>query len=141
MDVFLMVGGILMCMIVLVVLYSKRRLGQLLAMRALPPVMTAAGANFFGQTSSGLAQVRGNGILILDHEQLFFEMLLPRRALYIRLEDIIEVDVVHKHMGKSAGRPLMRITFMLNGQADSCAWYVKHMYDWIGAIKKQMKTC
>ncbi|MCK4953145.1 hypothetical protein KAS14_05120 [Candidatus Bathyarchaeota archaeon] len=41
-------------------------------------------ANFFGQESLGLGQVRGNGVLVLTEKELYFEMWSPKKYYTFR---------------------------------------------------------
>ncbi|HDH51749.1 MAG TPA: hypothetical protein ENH04_10130, partial [Nitrospirae bacterium] len=52
----------------------------------------SAEANFFGQESRGMKQIRGNGILILTDEELYFQMLFPKKELTILVNSIIGVE-------------------------------------------------
>jgi hypothetical protein len=84
-----------------------------------------AGANFFGQESRGVAQLRGNGTLVLTDSELYFELLIPRREFRIPLASIQAIETVSSHLGKTVGRPLLKVVFLNEaGQNDSIAWYV-----------------
>jgi L-2-hydroxyglutarate oxidase LhgO len=45
-------------------------------------------ANFFGQESRGVTQIRGNGTLILTDSDLIFEMWVPNKQLRIPLRSV-----------------------------------------------------
>jgi hypothetical protein len=48
-------------------------------------LLVVPGANFFGQESAGVGQVRGNGTLVLTSTALIFEMWVPQRVVEIPL--------------------------------------------------------
>jgi len=88
-------------------------------------------ANFFGLESSGVWKVRGNGVLLLTQEDLFFGMWKPKKDLLIPLKSIIEVTNPKSHMHRSVFRPLLKITFRNeNGETDSAAWFVTKVDEW-----------
>src|SRR5690606_5453294 len=49
-------------------------------------------ASFFGQESLGVAQMRGNGTLILTDADLIFEMWVPKREFRIPLRSIQSLE-------------------------------------------------
>ncbi|MHA1758736.1 MAG: hypothetical protein ACTSVV_18365, partial [Promethearchaeota archaeon] len=68
-------------------------------------------ANFFGQESRGLAQMRGNGVLILTNSKLIFELFLPKRRFEILINDILNIEVVKSHLKKTKLRLLLKVIF------------------------------
>ncbi|MDX1797016.1 MAG: hypothetical protein R3255_00060 [Candidatus Lokiarchaeia archaeon] len=94
-------------------------------------------SNFFGLESSGVWKVRGNGVLLLTEEELFFGMWKPKIDLVISIKSIIEVLNPKSHMQRSVFRPLLKIVFTNdNGVVDSAAWYVRKLDDWNKALNK-----
>jgi hypothetical protein len=88
-------------------------------------------ANFFGQESQGVRKVRGNGVLILTEEQLFFGMWKPKKEMIIPIKSILEISNPKSHMHRSAFKLLLKISFKNeSGNLDSAAWYVKHFNKW-----------
>lgn len=82
-------------------------------------------ANFFGQELSGYAQVRGNGMLIITEDEIYFEMWLPRREYHLPVSSIESVEIANSQLGKTRGRPLFKVNFLNEqGQRDSMAWLV-----------------
>jgi hypothetical protein len=80
------------------------------------------GANFFGQESHGVTQLRGNGTLVLTDNELYFERLLPRREYRIPLHAIRALETVTSYLGKSIFRPLLKVVFVDEaGNTDSMA--------------------
>ncbi|HUT80287.1 MAG TPA: hypothetical protein VMZ29_03715 [Candidatus Bathyarchaeia archaeon] len=95
-----------------------------------------AGANFFGQESSGVWQIRGNGVLLLTSDELFFEMWMPKRKTSIPISSIIKVDTTKWHLGKTKNRLLLKVIFTNeNGQTDSAAWLIRDLDQWLISIK------
>lgn len=104
-------------------------------------ILYSRGANFFGQESKGLRQLRGNGVLVLLEEKLFFEMWTPRKGLEIPIKSIIEVTTPKSHLKKTVFRPLLKITFQnKENENDSAAWWVKDLDKWVTAIGSLKKN-
>ena len=85
-------------------------------------------ANFFGQESLGYTQIRGNGVLILTEDELYFEMWTPKRAFRIPISSIQTIDTPRTHLGKTKGHRLIKVTYQNEkGEIDSMAWLVKDL--------------
>jgi len=98
------------------------------------------GANFFGQESLKLRQVRGNGVLVLTSKELYFEMWIPKRVFRIPLYSIIDFEETKWHLRKTKNRPLLKIIFTnQKGETDSAAWIVRDLDLWVNDILGQMK--
>ncbi|NHJ38853.1 MAG: hypothetical protein FK731_02390 [Asgard group archaeon] len=97
-----------------------------------------AGANFFGQESSGVWQIRGNGVLILTKEELYFELWMPRnRICRIPIRNIVKVETTKWHIRKTKNRLLLKVVFINNkNKTDSAAWLVRDLELWIDIIEK-----
>jgi hypothetical protein len=94
-------------------------------------------ANFFGQESLGAMKVRGNGVLLLTEEELFFGMWKPKRELLIPVSSMVEIKNPKSHLYKSVFRPLLKIVFKNEmGQIDSSAWFVKHLGEWNNVLNR-----
>ncbi len=94
-------------------------------------------SNFFGLESSGVWKVRGNGVLLLTEEELFFGMWKPKKDLLIPVKFIIEITNPKSHMHRSVFRPLLKITFRNeNGETDSAAWYVQKLDEWNNFLRQ-----
>jgi hypothetical protein len=144
----LIVAGVLLLagLIWLVAIFASRKaLGEL--EKRLKPVIQArfAGrevlraayeANFFGLQSRGLAQVRGNGALVLLRDKLYFLQAVTKREITMPLADIEAVSLVKSHLGKRIGRPLLRVDFRAAAAADAVAWYVYDAAAWKSAIEE-----
>ena len=88
-------------------------------------------SNFFGQESLGLGKIRGNGVLLLTEDDLFFGMWKPKKDLLIPVKSIREITNPKSHMHRSILRPLLKINFKdENGKPDSAAWYVHYLDQW-----------
>ncbi|MFW9852582.1 MAG: hypothetical protein ACFFDS_06550 [Candidatus Thorarchaeota archaeon] len=104
--------------------------------------LKATNPNFYGQFSLGRGQVRGNGVLILTADNLFFEMYFPKKKFTFPLKNIRSVDTVKSFLGKTQFRQLLQISFINDdGEEDSAAWLVKDLDVWLSRIKQviQMK--
>jgi hypothetical protein len=91
----------------------------------------AASANGFGVQSDGYGQIRGNGVLALTDEELYFLMWIPRREIRIPLDDITDIATPKSHLGKTKMQPLLKVSFVnRDGDDDSVAWLVPELEDW-----------
>jgi hypothetical protein len=94
-------------------------------------------ANFFGQQSHKSLQIRGNGVLILTQEELYFEMLHPKKVLQIPTSAIIKVEITKSFLHKSAFKKLLKIMFQNeSGEEDAVAWWVSSLDEWIEELQK-----
>jgi len=95
-------------------------------------------ANFFGVESKGVRQVRGNGVLVLTDEKLYFEMWVkPKTIIEIPIKSITKIDIVKSHLHKSKFRPLLKVNFTNGiGEHDSIAWMVNNLEEWRNALEK-----
>lgn len=92
-------------------------------------------SNFFGQESLGLGKIRGNGVLLLTKEELYFGMWKPKKEVIIPVKSIIEITNPKSHMHRSVFKPLLKIIFKNEtGEVDSVAWFVRHLDQWNNII-------
>lgn len=89
-------------------------------------------ANLFGIRSSGMKQIRGNGILLLTSTELYFRMLLPSKEIIIPVELMISVSTPGSFLGKTKGAALLCVEYgNAEGGTDSAAWLVDRLDEWI----------
>ena len=135
-----------LCAAILVVVYGVaflviRRLrdGAVLALRTdvgEEEVYHVADCNFFGILSSGIAQVRGNGLLALTSAGLRFRMLAPKRTLFIPRASVHGVSNPRWFLKKSKARDLLRVDFINDqGQEDAAAWLLRDLPWWNEAVE------
>jgi hypothetical protein len=92
--------------------------------------------NFFGVASRGYRQLRGNGVLALTEEGIYFRMLAPERELHIPLHAVRKVSFPRSFLGKSKGYVLLRVDFLgSEGREDAAAWIVPHPEWWGRSIE------
>jgi hypothetical protein len=130
----IIVGGIAFAFVVFVLLPKALLIGLRQSLEArvkrLYPepeqlVLTEYSANFFGSSSRGATQWRGNGALALTERELTFFQLVPERVLVIPLSRITALEVVHKHLGKATTSQLLRVTFTTKqGKSESVAYWL-----------------
>ncbi|MEK5467916.1 hypothetical protein [Paenibacillus sp. FSL P2-0136] len=98
-------------------------------------------ANFYGRSTLGQGQIRGNGWLVLLKDDLIWEMYLPARSLILPLKSILSVDTATAHLGKTgkAGQPLLRITYTDGEQEECAAWKVDQTQQWVSSINERRK--
>lgn|GEM_PF-2357576 len=85
-------------------------------------------ANFFGQKSLGMAQVRGNGIFCITEDEIYFRMLMPSRAFRFPIKNVKSVETVKSFLGKTKFVPLLKVNFVNEqGEPDSVAFLLRNM--------------
>lgn len=93
-------------------------------------------ANFFGLESQGAAQLRGNGALVLTDQLLWFSRAVAEEVFEVPRADVTGVEVVRSHLGKSVGRPLLKVRFRSSNGEDSIAWCVPDVEGWRDALQR-----
>jgi hypothetical protein len=92
---------------------------------------------FFGSQSVGRVQLRGNGCLGANANELLFVMWWPRREVAIDRRRIVGVETPRSHLGKSVVRPLLRVRFeTAEGKPDAAAWYVRDLDRWLEVLER-----
>ncbi len=100
-------------------------------------IAISSNANFFGLQSLGLIQVRGNGVLILTNEELYYEMWATKKEISIPVFSIIKIETPMFHLAKTKAMPLLKITFQnKKGELDSIAWLVNNLEEWKNKIEE-----
>ena len=98
-------------------------------------VLLDLGANFFGLSSKGLKQVRGNGALVMTENQLWFHRAAPSWEISIPLEHIRAFDLRRTHLGKGiAFKSVLYVEFISEIGQDSIAWALREPQKWIDAL-------
>lgn len=96
-----------------------------------------AGALFFGQQSKGVAQLRGNGTLIVTHADIIFQQWVTNREFRIPLTAIQSIENPTSFLGKWQGVPLLQINFLNDSrQTDAMAWRVRDL----SGIQREIET-
>jgi len=97
-------------------------------------------SNFFGQESFSVWKVRGNGVLLLTDEKLFFEMWKPKKEVQIPIKSITKISNPKSHMHKTALQPLLKVWFKNeSGEEDSAAWWVHELDKWNNVLNRLIK--
>jgi len=97
-------------------------------------------ANFFGQESLGYKQARGNGVLVITEEELYFEMWLPKKTFSVPLKSITSIETPKSHLGKTKGRPLLKIIFKSEKEEeDSMAWLTGDLAKYKNLLESLLK--
>lgn len=127
-----LITGLVLAIVFLVMRRVRRRMEATIAERfeAAEIRRSHAFANFFGRSSLGAAQVRGNGALVLTGEVLWFEMAVPKREVSIPVAAITEVGVRRSHLGKRVGRDLLYVEATVEGGSEGFAWLVDDLAAW-----------
>jgi hypothetical protein len=135
---------LLMAVILVVVLIVFRRVAvkrEQAARERFPNArMIVAGANFYGQESRGVTQLRGNGTLVLTDDEVYFEQWVTRREFHIPLTAIQAIETPTSHLGKTNFRPLLKIVFKDKaGNTDSMAWLVPDVVGLKNALEQERR--
>ena len=100
-------------------------------------IISQSNANFFGQQSRKSTQIRGNGVLILTAEDLYFEMWRPKRILQIPISSVLKIEITKSFLHKSVFRKLLKVVFTnQEGGEDAAAWWVTSLDKWIEELEK-----
>ena len=100
-------------------------------------IISLKSANFFGQQSRKSLQTRGNGVLILTHKDLYFEMWHPKKVLQIPTSAILKVEITKSFLHKSVFKKLLKVVFRNeSGEEDAAAWWVTSLDKWIEELEK-----
>jgi len=139
----LVFAGLILFLVILraVVAVLRRKVHEDLKMRLAgrTVIRESIGANFFGLTSRGVGQVRGNGVLVLTRDKLFFQMFIPRREVEIPIDAITTVSTPRSHLGKSKGMRLLHVAFHSVGGEDAAAWVVADVDQWVADLKESQR--
>jgi hypothetical protein len=104
-------------------------------------VLSETTANFFGLESRGSLQIRGNGVLVLTQDQLWFSRFIKREDITIPTNTIEAVRLVDSHLGKRIlGRQLIYVQFEGSEGPDSVAWLVEDPTRWQSAIASLLEN-
>ncbi|MGW8179688.1 MAG: hypothetical protein ACWGQW_13150 [bacterium] len=101
--------------------------------------LRVAPANFFGRSSQGMSQIRGNGSLFLTERILVFKLLVPARWIEIPLDEIVRIDNPRSFLGKTKGRKLLAVSFRSEGHDDSTAWLVADLEGWTEGLRRMLQ--
>jgi hypothetical protein len=101
-------------------------------------IKVSESANYFGLESKGVKQIRGNGVLILTKEKLFFEMWVkPKTIVEIPINSIQKIESVKSHLRKRRFQKLLKVIFTNERRnLDSVAWLVRDLDDWMQFLEK-----
>jgi len=84
------------------------------------------GANLFGIDTLNSLQLRGNGLLIITEDSLFFRLFFPKKEIKIEMKRVFNIEFIKSFKGKSILRLLTKIDYNNNeGSIDSIVLYIK----------------
>lgn len=94
-------------------------------------------ANYFGQESLGRWKLRGNGVLLLTKNELYFEMWKPKMQIKIPIDLISQIENPRSFLQKSVLKPLLKVILKnKKDEIDSFAWFVNNLNEWNEAFFK-----
>jgi hypothetical protein len=101
---------------------------------------STSSVNCFGLTSLGRWQVRGNGVMALTEQELWFKAFIYSLDITIKLEEITSVELVNSHLGKRVfGRQLLKVNFRKEAD-DSIAFLVGNPEGWKQQMEQLVET-
>jgi len=102
-------------------------------------ILKSKGANFFGQESKGVAQIRGNGTLILYETFLYFKQFITKKEILIPIKNIKTIEITKSHLKKTKFRPLLKVIYTNDmGKEDSVAWLVNKLDLWVSTLEQKL---
>jgi hypothetical protein len=91
---------------------------------------------FFGLSSAGMFQIRGNGCLAATRDQLLFRLWIPRREVLIDRASVTGIDTPRAHRGKTSLHRLLRVGYTNpRAEGDAAAWAVRDLDAWLEALQ------
>lgn len=97
-------------------------------------------ADCFGMESFTGIKVRGNGVLVLSHSELYFLRLDKRTEICIPLKKITSCVTPSSFLGKSINQRLLKVEFQdEDGVSNAVAWHTKDLETFVTALKLQRK--
>lgn len=85
-------------------------------------------ANYFGLQSLGGRQIRGNGVLVLTSDELYFFRFVPMKEISIPLTSITGIDTPKFFLGKSYFKPLLKVSYTdPDGNSEEVAWFIQKL--------------
>ena len=98
-------------------------------------------AHFYGLESLGHFQAKGNGVLAMTKEELYFLKALPRREFKVPVKTITGISNPRSHLGKTNVAKLLRVDFIIDGRQDAIAWMVGgDVEKWTRAVQDARKA-
>jgi len=91
---------------------------------------------FFGLSSGGMFQVRGNGCLAATERELLFRLWIPTREVLIERPSVTSIGTPRSHRGKASLHRLLRVEFTnRRGEPDAAAWQVRDLDAWLRSLE------
>ena len=128
-------GAVAVATAVTVSVARRRGEARVRAQLAGVTVIRQSPANSFGRRSLRPWQIRGMGTLALTPDELRFVGWAGVRDIAIPRSSMTTVDVARSHLGKTAFRDLLRVSWRdADGAVDSAAWLVPDLQSWLAAL-------
>lgn len=92
-------------------------------------ILITSTANFFGQKSKEIKQIRGLSQVVLLPNELYSERIYPQDILRIPITSIKKVDIIKKSfLGKSKFKNLLIVHFTNeSGKEDTAGWLIPRL--------------
>ncbi len=134
------IAALILCLIALFALLRNlktRRVKDVMKLYAGRQIWAMeGGASFFGQQTRGRGQLRGNGVLVLGDDGIYYEMWAPRRKLHIPYHKVLTAEKIGIFLGKSCFKPLLKVVFINDqGKPDAAAWWVRDVDRYVTIVQ------
>lgn len=123
--------------VTLVILSRVSRAQTAKAREQFPQALAVLNANFAGLTADPSVRLRGNGILAITREELYFKQWVTNREFRVPMRAIQSVELMSNFMGRWSFTPILKVNFTgAEGQAAAIGWHVRDAE----SVKQQIET-
>ncbi|MBK8034091.1 MAG: hypothetical protein IPK17_32235 [Chloroflexi bacterium] len=134
--VTLVIVGIIM-VVTLLILSRVSRAQIAKAREQFPQALAVLNANFAGLTADPSVRLRGNGILVITRDELYFKQWVTNREFRVPIRGIQSVELVSNFMGRWSFTPILKVNFTgAEGEAAAIGWHVRDAE----SVKQQIET-
>ena len=129
------VGVIIVVTMLILSRVSRTQIAK--AREQFPQALAVLNANFSGLTSDPGVRLRGNGILVITRDELYFTQWVTNREFHVPTRALQSVELVSNFMGRWTFTPILKVNFTSEGgQAAAIGWQVRDAE----GVKQQIET-
>ena len=135
--------AVVFVVVFVIILRSMRKLGADRTQEGMSRFTTvdiirhSPNAVFLGQERLGPVPGYGSGVLVLTHNELYFEMWAPRCAFCISLASVSLAEETETFLGKKTRGPVLHVRFTNEeGAPDAIAWQVEEAGGWVADLEQ-----
>ncbi len=90
-----------------------------------PQALAVLNANFSGLTADPGVRLRGNGILVITRDELYFKQWVTNREFRVPTRALQSVELVQNFMGRWSFSPILKVNFTSEGGQAAIGWQVR----------------